>query len=340
MVLRRSVIIAVLVLASCSRVKVSSPREVHPQEADGAFASALATGNNQVLVTDFEVRQDADFVVVAQGEGSSFDLTPGLVESYQNDCVEFYVDLGSVDRQYRFVWNSREVMGKNADMDGVRFVQGDPSGNEYCFEIAFPWKTLGADNVPQTLKMDIAVCDNDGESRKSQITWNAPDGYLWRDIEKFGEVETAPLRTVAAPVIDGKMDEIWEQSPSWKVSKVVLGSVAGPQDLSAEFRLLRDEQNLYLFVDVKDDVKKMAAFMFDSGEILDKDGNEVWKLDILKTAHAGGALKNRRQQDTLHLAAGKYRINYRTDESHAAGHWDAAPPSEEFSGIIVYEGKD
>ena len=41
--------------------------------------------------------------IVGQAEGTSFELVPGFVEAYLNDCIEFFIDLGTVCRQYRFV---------------------------------------------------------------------------------------------------------------------------------------------------------------------------------------------------------------------------------------------
>ena len=107
-------------------------------------------------------------------------------------------------------------------------------------------------------------------------------------------------------------------------------------DLSGEYRLLWDEANLYVLVVIKDDVKRQAAFMFDNGSLESVLGEELWRLEFDRTVHAGGALKNRRQEDTLRLPAGKYELRLETDECHATGHWDDLAPDEPFTGIKIY----
>lgn len=72
------------------------------------------------------------------------------------------------------------------------------------------------------------------------------------------------------------------------------------------------------------------------GYLSDGSGREVWRMSIDRTVHAGGALKNRLQEDTLRLPAGRYMLRYSTDESHSAGHWDDTPPDDPFSGIKLY----
>ena len=349
MVLRRwGLVAAVLLAAACGRVRVREHFVPPPGTDPACAASLLATGNNQYLEQSFELADDALVRVVGQGEGASFSLTPGLVESFHNDCVEFFIDLGEFNRQYRFVWGDRKVEGKYADMEGVVFAQGDPSDTDYLFEVAFPWRTLGFKPVPDAIRMDISVCDNDDESRKSQMAWSGIDGNLWNDPSQYGDVLlhttsspsppsiTCAPETSTAPAIDGVIEPVWDSSPSLEVTHLQIGSNAGPEDLSAWFRVLYDDSYLYLLVEVHDNVKRQAAFLFDNGSIVDASGSEVWRMTIDRTVHAGGALKNRRQEDTLRLSAGRYMLRYSTDESHSAGHWDDTPPDDPFSGIKLY----
>ena len=117
------------------------------------------------------------------------------------------------------------------------------------------------------------------------------------------------------------------------MTHVILGSIRDEMDLSGWYRLLWDQENLYLLVEVEDDLKRQAAFMFDNGRLEDAAGNVLWRLEFNRSTHAGGALKNRRQEDTLRLSAGKYVLHFETDESPSPGHWDDLPPEEPFYGI-------
>ncbi len=327
-------------LAGCCPVRVHLSPEVPAPAADPACLTELvASDNNQVLTRSFTLQEETAVRIVGQAEGTSFELVPGFVEAYLNDCIEFFIDLGSTCRQYRFVWDSRRVTGNNADTTGVRFAQSDPSETCYVFELAFPWKTLGFDGIPKekdVLRLDVSAIDNDGQSRKSQIAWSGVDANLFMDWSQFGDFPLAGHRTRKAPVIDGLEDEMWAGQERYPIAHAIIGTVRDEADLSGEYRLLWDEENLYVLVVIKDDVKRQAAFMFDNGSLESVLGEELWRLEFDRTVHAGGALKNRRQEDTLRLPAGKYELRLETDECHATGHWDDLAPDEPFTGIKIY----
>lgn len=342
MVLRNFLIGAGLVclLAGCQPVRARlSPETPLPPADPACLAELVASDNYQTLTRSFTLREETAVRIVGQAEGTSFELVPGFVEAYLNDCIEFFIDLGTVCRQYRFVWDSRRVTGSNADTTGVRFAQSDPSETSYVFELAFPWKTLafgGAPTDETVLRLDVSAIDNDGQSRKSQIAWSGVNANLFMDWAQFGDFLLAGHRTGKAPVIDGQEDAMWTGQERYPLGHVIVGTVRDEADLSGVYRLLWDRENLYLLVEIVDDVKRQAAFMFDNGCLEDAEGNVLWQIEFDRTTHAGGALKNRRQEDTLRLPAGKYVLHYETDECHAPGHWDDLPPTEPYSGLKLY----
>jgi CubicO group peptidase (beta-lactamase class C family) len=77
--------------------------------------------------------------------------------------------------------------------------------------------------------------------------------------------------------------------------------------------------------------------MFDYGWIEDDKGSRVWEMQEPKTAHAGGAGKNRIIDAVITLPAGNYKLRYKSDDSHAFDHWNALPPDINFWGIAVYQ---
>ena len=78
--------------------------------------------------------------------------------------------------------------------------------------------------------------------------------------------------------------------------------------------------------------------MFDYGWIEDVDkGSRVWEMQESKTAHAGGAGKNRKVDVVITLPAGNYKSRYKSDDSHAFDHWNSLPPDINFWGIAVYK---
>jgi hypothetical protein len=70
------------------------------------------------------------------------------------------------------------------------------------------------------------------------------------------------IQTAKPPMIDGNEDEMWSAAPRYKIANVMksfssgeaCSSPSSPNDLSAEYRAMWDENNLYLLVDVTDDV--------------------------------------------------------------------------------------
>jgi CubicO group peptidase (beta-lactamase class C family) len=77
--------------------------------------------------------------------------------------------------------------------------------------------------------------------------------------------------------------------------------------------------------------------MFDYGWIENDKGARVWEMQEPKTAHAGGAGKNRKVDAVITLPAGNYKLRYKTDDSHAFDHWNSLPPDINFWGIAVYK---
>ncbi|MFN3404256.1 MAG: sugar-binding protein [Cytophagaceae bacterium] len=116
------------------------------------------------------------------------------------------------------------------------------------------------------------------------ISWNNPAAgiYQVRSVAHFSPSGTSSssaiqevviadgiYNTATAPVIDGNIDAIWGGQKSFPISKLSQGTVSGPADLSALFKITRDAANLYILVDVTDD-------------ILRNDGTLNWEKDAIE----------------------------------------------------------
>ena len=66
-------------------------------------------------------------------------------------------------------------------------------------------------------------------------------------------------QATVAPVIDGIADDAWSAAEKIKLTNVLYKPASSPNDLSANFKTMWDQNNLYLFVDVADDVLKNDA---------------------------------------------------------------------------------
>jgi RNA polymerase sigma factor (sigma-70 family) len=90
--------------------------------------------------------------------------------------------------------------------------------------------------------------DNIEASQTAGVT-NQPEA------RKLQGTSTATIiQTSAPPVIDGDEDAIWSVAPKYKLTNVIYSLPSSPKDLSADFRAMWDANNLYMLIDVTDDV--------------------------------------------------------------------------------------
>jgi CubicO group peptidase (beta-lactamase class C family) len=111
-----------------------------------------------------------------------------------------------------------------------------------------------------------------------------------------------------------------------------ISEVADDADKTAEFTLT-GAASLRVFAQGEGD----GGRMYDYGWIEDAaTGKAVWEMKAAETAHAGGAEKNRKVDAALSLPAGRYRLRYKSDDSHSSDNWNALPPEINFWGIALY----
>jgi hypothetical protein len=68
-----------------------------------------------------------------------------------------------------------------------------------------------------------------------------------------------------------------------------------------------------------------------------KTGKPVWTMEFGDTQPAGGGSKNRMVEARITLTKGGYTLRFKTDDTHAYGDWNAAPPrNPERYGVSVY----
>ena len=60
----------------------------------------------------------------------------------------------------------------------------------------------------------------------------------------------------------------------------------------------------------------------------------VWEMKAPGTKRAGGAGKNRMVDTVVTLSAGKYRLRYKTDDSHSFDNWNALPADINFWVVV------
>ncbi|MCA1849590.1 MAG: hypothetical protein LC672_00710, partial [Acidobacteria bacterium] len=123
---------------------------------------------------------------------------------------------------------------------------------------------------------------------------------------------------------------------SKKTAIAEITRVADDADKTVEFTLTR-AQNVRIFATGEG----LGGRMYDYGWIESAEtGKPVWEMKEPETAHAGGAGKNRKADVVTILPAGKYRLRYKSDDSHSFENWNSIPPDVNFWGIAVYAKED
>ncbi|UYZ63637.1 sugar-binding protein [Hymenobacter weizhouensis] len=83
------------------------------------------------------------------------------------------------------------------------------------------------------------------------------------------------LAGAPAPMIDGVPDTVWASQPARELNNVTLGRVSSAADLSGSYKALWDEENLYVLVQVTDDLRDGTL----ADAVWKDDGVEVY-LDM------------------------------------------------------------
>jgi hypothetical protein len=332
------------------------------EQPDSIIAAIEAKENYTDDSCFFEIKEDQNIRILGYGEGADYKTFPTLIESYDNDGVEVYFDLNNEkypyfnlngdDRQYRILWNLLSVDGQNINIEGFEVAEFDPSPHNYIMEMKFPWTSLGYVTPVNGKKIgfDVGILDNDGQTRESFCTWYSSDWESWNNTSYFGTLilsnpddnsfitrEAKTIKTEYPPKIDGRIDKIWNSLNAYECNNVITGKLDNKDDLNGYFKTCWDEKNLYLLVSVNDDKKSYANVLFDYGWIEDMDGNIKWKMEMSKTKHSGGGLKNRFIDTLIVLQKGEYYLRYQTDESNCPENWDVEPSKNSFYGIKMIQ---
>jgi tetratricopeptide (TPR) repeat protein len=76
----------------------------------------------------------------------------------------------------------------------------------------------------------------------------------WSAEDTGPQIPADIAKAASKPVIDGKIDDVWAAAKSYDLKNSLYKPITGPADCSASFRTLYDGDNLYILVDVNDDV--------------------------------------------------------------------------------------
>jgi hypothetical protein len=253
----------------------------------------------------------ASTIVALTGLGDSEDVARGFTLARPMDVRVYALGEGRDGRMVDYGWivgpNHRRVWEMR--YDGTESAGGDV-------------KNRLVDRVVHLDAGDYTVyfVTDDSHSAKR---WNAsapPDGQRW-GITLLAANGTSDARAVSthAEVADPSI-----------VAQIV--RVRDHERKQTTFTLAQDSRvRIYALGEADDDELADYGWIEEA-----KSHRKVWEMTYPATQPAGGAVKNRRFEGTISLAAGDYIAHYVTDGSHAFGEWNASPPDDPMSwGITI-----
>jgi hypothetical protein len=102
-------------------------------------------------------------------------------------------------------------------------------------------------------------------------------------------------------------------------------------DTSDTFELKEDRDVLIISAGEADN-----STLYDYG-FISQNKDTLWQMSYKKLKYAGGSTKNKIQFDLIKLKKGKYKLNYKSDNSNSSEKWDGAAPDKiNFYGIQLF----
>jgi hypothetical protein len=320
----------------------------------------------------FQLNKEENIQIYGVGEAGVgyMDVNPDHL--FKSDVIDFYFDFPNRSSDvimnqeghfaYSFSWLDGLVKSNHISFSkqgSEYYGYYDTLTKGYVAEIKFPWKVFNINqmNTDTTIGFDIVVSDNDdGKKQNGKLAWHSRSDNLNTSASGYGKLtlmrKLSPsvsrdtlFSSFEHPRIDGRVESLWNIFPTYQLNNLIAGNEKDPEDLSVNFKSCWDQQNLYFLINIHDPGKKHVKSksirefqtLSDFGWIEDTAGNKIWEMHIRDAQYAGGAQKNIKTDQIIHLKTGKYKLKYFSDESHAWDNWDDHAPKTPFYGIVLYK---
>jgi len=86
---------------------------------------------------------------------------------------------------------------------------------------------------------------------KLNKSWLAATSFL---LPLSAQADFVAPKVAQAPIIDGQMDSSWRQAKWYPIDQPIIGGLPTAEDFSGRFKLLWDQQHIYLMAEIADDV--------------------------------------------------------------------------------------
>ncbi|MCB9058092.1 MAG: hypothetical protein H6627_05960 [Calditrichae bacterium] len=270
-------------------------------------------GFNQIHMAGFTLTSNAE--VNVKGVGAGGEKEQNKIHNYQEDPFNLYAYAWILDAHTReMVWrmtignSSTDWWNKtNREFDeNVKLPAGE---YELYFSSVEPAFSTGFMTLGRWLEKMLGSNDWEDYARKWNVTVSPVNS----------SVSDAAVLKYQRAMKDGAI--------------VNLNAVGDRSYLSRGFTLSKS-----IPVEIYAVGEGWKGEMFDYGWLIDANTRQkVWQMRYDKTDHAGGAIKNRVERETINLAAGDYLLYFKTDDNHSHEKWNANPPYDpEFWGVAIF----
>jgi hypothetical protein len=272
---------------------------------DNAFADSIKTPlqfTTPINHSDFS----GEFRILWSGGGiyifisvNDDNISTSHTTWYENDAISVFIDgrneknnlCDENDCQFSYVLNASELAFAVGSFPNSQIVSKETEKG-YNYEIKLSAVDLrNRCNMTSTsgthFGLDFELIDSDSGGGRDHILiyWSSNVDYwqcpvFWSTavlIRNFAQIQIPKINK--APVIDGDMDMIYQYAAVDSIKKQHADPTLTDEDLSSEFRMLWDDNNLYLFLSVRDnDINTQKA--------------NYWENDAVQFYIDGGNEKN------------------------------------------------
>lgn len=230
-----------------------------------------------------EVRDD-EFVVGSDWNYDSFEIY------FDSDYSHRETYDGEDDVQFRFHKDDEtggitvytNDQGPEYDVSGFVWAQAETDLG-WMLEVAFPVEDIMLDTYPgNVFGVEVQYNDNDsGTQTEHKLIAFGDDEQHWQNPSLFGAARMQEwkasdtlhvVKTKTTPRIDGDLDPVWQDVPVIPATEYIsFDKVENFYDLCLTSRTMWDDDNLYYFITVWDDI-----FMRDGNGDYDDDGVELY----------------------------------------------------------------
>ena len=290
----------------------------------------------------FEIEQDTFVRLFTSGQVAKEIW--GSNNLWGRDYVEIKIKSKKNDQinRLRLYYNYPNLNANKTKKVLFPFIFNDIDDENYLVEMKIPWDSIDID-LDKSRPIQVLFTINDSDSDPKSSESRLANAHEMMDFQLLGEnirpLKDRPyaIKTINAPIIDGKIDDLWATLEYQGLNSLIEGEVESERDNSGSFKAMWDNKNLYLLFKVCDQAKQYPWYITkDYCYIKNKEtGHLVWQVSGEKTLLFPYYVTNQK----FWLEKGRYILEYKSDELFSFSNWFEKMPPFDFYGAYLFINK-